>query len=626
MKNALNKTCSLILTVILLLYIFPVISVNAATLPFEVKGKTISQVLGMNPQTYMDWLTSHANDNYYIGTTYKPYDHRNPKGDCKSAYGNADIKGTAAMNCTGFVWHVLYKATKSSGGNTSIIPALSGWYSFYTSNNISRKYFSSKSEMLKSGYLEKGDIIWMFNGSETAVSDYHHIGIYWGNDSNSDVLWHSIDSVDNKSGNIQSAITPISRNPLYVVIKLGVSPTSSITLGVGETYTLDNLNLKSSDTSVATVSSSKITAKKVGTANITSKASNGKTITCKVTVKSAPNSVKVNTSNLTLGTGETFIISESTNSGSYAKSFTWSSSNTDVATVKKTTANKAEITTKSNGTAYITIKTYNGKTATCKVTVKSAPNSVKVDTSSVTLGTGETFEISESTNSGSYSKYFTWSSNNTAVATVKKTTANKAEITAKSNGTAYITIKTYNGKTATCKVTVKSAPKSVKVNTSSVTLGTGETFIISESTNSGSYAKSFTWSSSNTDVATVKKTTANKAEITAKSNGTAYITIKTYNGKNAACKVTVKSAPSSVKLSTSALTLGTGEKFIISESTNSGSYAKTFTWSSSNTDVATVKKTTANKAEIVAKSKGTATITIKTYNGKTADCIVNVPF
>ena len=540
MKNSLNKTCSLILTIILLFNFFPVISVNATSLPFEVKGKTISQVLGMNPQTYMDWLTSHANDSYYIGTPYKPYDHRNPNGDCKGAYGNADISGTAGMNCTGFVWHVLYKATKSSGGNTSIIPALSGWYSFYTSNNISRKYFNSKSEMLKSGYLEKGDIIWMFNGSETAVSDYHHIGIYWGNDSNSDVLWHSINSVGNKSGNIQSSITPISHNPLYVVIKTGFSPTSSITLGVGETYTLaNNLKWSSSNTSVATVSSSKITAKKVGTANITSKASNGETITCKVTVKSAPNIVKVNTSSVTLGAGETLIISESTNSGSYAKSFSWSSNNTAVATVKKMTANKAEITAKSNGTAYITIKTYNGKTATCKVTVKSAPNSVKVDTSSVTLGAGETFVISESTNSGSYSKSFSWSSNNTAVATVKKTTANKAEITAKSNGTAYITIKTYNGKTATCKVTVKSAPSSVKLSTSALTIGIGEKFIISESTNSGSYAKSFTWSSSNTDVATVKKTTSNKAEIVAKSKGTATITIKTYNGKTADCIVNV---------------------------------------------------------------------------------------
>ena len=221
-RKVFCKFIAVFLSIITMFSIFPVMSVNAATLPSEVKGKTISQILGMNPQTYMDWLKSHEYDNYYIGTPYQPYDRRNPNGDCKGAYGNADISGTAGMNCTGFVWHVLYKATKSSGGNTSVIPALSGWYSFYTSNNISRKYFSSKSEMLKSGYLEKGDIIWMFNGSETAVSDYHHVGIYWGNDSKSDVLWHSIDSVGNKSGNIQTVITPKANKPLYVVLKTGV--------------------------------------------------------------------------------------------------------------------------------------------------------------------------------------------------------------------------------------------------------------------------------------------------------------------------------------------------------------------------------------------------------------------
>ena len=223
MKKIINRTFAVLLTIALVLSMIPLssVSASAATLPSEIKGKTISQVLGMNPQTYMDWLTSHEYDNYYIGTPYETYDYRNPNGDCKGAYGKYDTPGQAAMNCTGFVWHVLYKATKASGGNTDIIPADIGWYTFYTSNNISRKYFSSKTEMLKSGYLTKGDIIWMFNGSETSIKDDHHIGIYWGN-GKSDILWHSIDAVGNKRGNVQTVITPKANNPLYVVVKMGV--------------------------------------------------------------------------------------------------------------------------------------------------------------------------------------------------------------------------------------------------------------------------------------------------------------------------------------------------------------------------------------------------------------------
>ncbi|WP_366925454.1 Ig-like domain-containing protein [uncultured Ruminococcus sp.] len=48
-----------------------------------------------------------------------------------------------------------------------------------------------------------------------------------------------------------------------------------------------------------------------------------------------------------------------------------------------------------------------------------------------------------------------WSTSNSSVATVTKGNGNKATITAKSKGTAYIKITLYNGKTAQCKVTVK---------------------------------------------------------------------------------------------------------------------------------------------------------------------------
>ena len=91
-----------------------------------------------------------------------------------------------------------------------------------------------------------------------------------------------------------------------------------------------------------------------------------------MTVKSAPSSVKTNPTSLTLGKGETYTISESTNSGSYANAanLKWSSSDSNIATVVKGNGNKAVITAKGAGTAIIKITLYNGKTASCKVTVK----------------------------------------------------------------------------------------------------------------------------------------------------------------------------------------------------------------------------------------------------------------
>lgn len=179
----------------------------------------------------------------------------------------------------------------------------------------------------------------------------------------------------------------------------------------------------------------------------------------------------------------------------------------------------------------------------CKVTVKPAPTSVKLSTTSLTLGVGESYTISESTNSGSYANAdnLKWTTSNPNVAIPAKVSgSNKAVIRAKGVGTTTITIKTYNGKTATCKMTVKSAPTSVKLSRSDLNLIKGMRCTISETTNSGSYAKSFTWSSSNTKVATITKDSGNKAIVQAVGKGTAYIKIKTYNGKTATCKVTVK--------------------------------------------------------------------------------------
>lgn len=165
------------------------------------------------------------------------------------------------------------------------------------------------------------------------------------------------------------------------------------------------------------------------------------------------------------------------------------------------------------------------------------PTSVSLSTNSVILGAGESTTLTAKIQPSNAVKNLTWSSSNTSVATVSN-----GKITAKKSGTAYITVKTSNGKTAQCKVTVKPAPTSVKTNPASVTLGVGEKYTISESTNSGTYANAdnLKWSTSNSSVATVTKGNGNKATITAKAKGTAYIKITLYNGKTAQCKVTVK--------------------------------------------------------------------------------------
>ena len=203
---------------------------------------------------------------------------------------------------------------------------------------------------------------------------------------------------------------------------------------------------------------------------------------------------------------------------------------------------------------------------------------IKAESTSVSLGMGENYQFSAKSDYAETNFECSWTSDNPSVVSVQK----NGLASAINTGTANLKLCSKNNKTAYCKVTVKSAPDSVSLCDTNLSLGKGETYIISESTNSGSYAKTFTWSSSYENVATVEKTVSNKAKITAKRAGKAVITIKTYNGKTATCNVTVKDEPTSVKLSDTNIILGKNETFIISESTNTGSYAKNFTWSSSN--------------------------------------------
>ena len=91
------------------------------------------------------------------------------------------------------------------------------------------------------------------------------------------------------------------------------------------------------------------------------------------------------------------------------------------------------------------------------VQLQVVPTSVALNKTTLTLDTGKTSNLRATVYPSNVSnKKCTWRSSNTSVATVDK----NGKVTAKKAGTATITVKTSNGKTATCKVTVNlPAPK-----------------------------------------------------------------------------------------------------------------------------------------------------------------------
>ena len=101
-------------------------------------------------------------------------------------------------------------------------------------------------------------------------------------------------------------------------------------------------------------------------ANQYAKANNFEFSTAPVSLEITPTSVALNKTTLTLDTGKTSNLKATVYPSNAAnKKCTWSSSNTRVATVD----GNGKVTAKQVGTATITVKTSNGKTATCKVIV-----------------------------------------------------------------------------------------------------------------------------------------------------------------------------------------------------------------------------------------------------------------
>ena len=247
------------------------------------------------------------------------------------------------------------------------------------------------------------------------------------------------------------------------------------------------------------------------------------------------------------------------------------------------------------------------------VQLRVVPTSVALNNTTLTLDTGKTANLKATVYpSNAANKKCTWSSSNTRVATVD----GNGKVTAKQVGTATITVKTANGKTASCNVTVQAVPTSVSLNKTSLTLDVSKSYTLTKTVSPSNAVTSYTWSSSNTRVATVD----GNGKVTAKKAGTATITVKTANGKTASCNVTVQAVPTSVSLNKTSLTLDVSKSYTLAKTVSPSNAVTSYTWSSSNTSVATVD----GNGKVTAKASGTATITVKTSNGKTATCKVTV--
>ena len=165
--------------------------------------------------------------------------------------------------------------------------------------------------------------------------------------------------------------------------------------------------------------------------------------------------------------------------------------------------------------------------------LSEAPDANASVPSSLTLGVGESYALKVS----GAKKY---QSSNAKKATV----SSKGVIKGKTVGSATITVTMKRGNPLKVRVTVRKAPGKVSLNKSKLTLQAGKTYQLKAKLPSKTASK-LTWSSTKKSVAKVSA----DGLITAVKAGTAVITVKTFNKKEATCTVTVKAATPKVGVS-----------------------------------------------------------------------------
>ncbi|MCM1364318.1 MAG: Ig-like domain-containing protein [Faecalibacterium sp.] len=244
---------------------------------------------------------------------------------------------------------------------------------------------------------------------------------------------------------------------------------------------------------------------------------------------------------------------------------------------------------------------------------------VKMNSSTAKINVGKTKKLSATVSpSNAVNKKLTWSSSNTAVATVSA----DGTVKAIKNGTATITCKSVDsGLKSTCKVTVVTAPTGVKLNKTKATVNDKKTVQLTATVSpSTATNKSVKWTSSNKKVATVDKNGLVKAV----APGKAIITCKTVDsGKTVTCVVTVKAVKvKSIKLNKTSANVNVGSTLTLKPTFNpTNASNQNVTWKTSDKKIATVS----SKGVVKGVKAGKVTITCTTKDGsKVAKCTITV--
>ncbi len=405
-------------------------------------------------------------------------------------------------------------------------------------------------------------------------------------------LWSSSNGAIATVGSVSGVVTGVSAGSATISYSIGscsalatvtvnanpaaITPGGSVTICVGTTTTLGNVSAgtwSSGNTAIATIGSVSgiVTGVSAGNATISYINAAGCFAIKSVTV--APTPTAISPSSSPLCQGATLAMTNGTTGGN------WTSSNTGVATVGATTGVVSGVATGSATISY----TIGSCSALATVTVNANPAAI-TPSGAVAICVGATTTLSDASPGG------TWSSGNTALATVGSVSG---VVTGAGAGSVTIFYTNAAGCTAAKTITVNVTPAAI--SPSSISICNGNSSTLTDATSGG------VWSSSNTGIATVGSATGT---VTGVAVGTATVSY-TIGGCSALANVTISAlANAGIITGTPNICVGSTSTFV--DGSPGGR------WSSSLPGIATVGS---SSGVVTAIAAGTAVISYTVTNG-----------
>lgn len=237
-------------------------------------------------------------------------------------------------------------------------------------------------------------------------------------------------------------------------------------------------------------------------------------------------SISLDKARLQLQMGASYtLISSLTPEGSQS-ALTWRSSNATVASVSAS----GVVIAKAPGSATISVRTAQGQTAFCELTVWQEPVSLLMNASRGSLTKGASYQLTVYQWPYNAGAPITWSSSDPAVVAVTN-----GRITALRAGSAMIMAQTPNGKVATCMVTVYSPATAVSISPNQATLKMRSSITLSAVKTPEDSTDGIVWLTSNARIASVSST----GIVTGVAPGKAVIVALTSSGRCAYANITV---------------------------------------------------------------------------------------